>query len=149
MKLILAGLILLFTTELFAQEWSLVYHNDKYGKAIEGSIEDLKQAVRNGKEIRIGWSFHHPTIRKISVEHVADASFLTIQSDSIVHAQIRPITGQKPDFDSSTIELKENLEWLFIGGTNGKMDRMTRNVITGEIVEHRLAEYAFKWFVRQ
>ncbi|MEM1406136.1 MAG: hypothetical protein AAGG59_05135 [Bacteroidota bacterium] len=148
MKEIYTLLILICSSQLLAQNWTMIYQNDENGKAISGDIEALKQAVRSGKEIRIGWGFQHPDEKKISVEHVADASFLTIQSDSIVHAQIRPITGQTPNFNNGTIELKENLEWLFIGGTNGKMDRMTRNVITGEIINHKLTQNRFKWFVR-
>ncbi len=141
--------ILLACISASAQQWQLIYHNDKDGMAINGDIETLKSAVRSGQEIRIGWGFQHPTIKNISVEHVADASFLTIQSDSIIHAQIRPIVGQSPDFDNGTITLKENLEWVFIGGTNGKMDRMTRNIITGDIIDHKLSGYEFKWFIRK
>lgn len=135
------------TIQLSAQEWKLIYENDKSGNTISGNIEVLKDAVRDGKEIRIGWGFQHPSIKKISVEHVADAAFLTILSDSIVHAQIRPIIGQSPDFDEGTVQLKENLEWVFIGGTNGKMDSMTRNTITGEIVDHKLRASSFRWFL--
>ncbi len=149
MKYSLIIIILLCYTSTFAQQWELIYHNDTDGNPISGDIETLKKAVRSGKEIRIGWGFKHPTTKKIRVEHVADASFLTIQSDSIVHAQIRPIVGQSPDFDNGTIALKENLEWVFIGGTNGKMDRMTRNVITGEIIGHKSSGYEFKWFIRK
>lgn len=149
MKLIFFILFFFCTSLLYSQSWSLVYYNDKDGKRLEGNIEDLKKAVQSGKEIRIGWSSQHPEIKKIRVEHVTDAAFLTIQSDSIIHAQIRPITGQTPDFGSGTITLKENLEWLFIGGTNGKMDRMMRNAITGEIFSHVLEQKEFKWFVKE
>ncbi|MEM6543051.1 MAG: hypothetical protein AAF634_17990, partial [Bacteroidota bacterium] len=82
------------------------------------------------------------------VEHLADAAFLTIQSDSVVYAQIRPITGQTPDFENYQIILKENLEWTFIGSTKGDMDTMMRNKITGEIIRHQLRKSSFKWFVR-
>ncbi len=148
MKTLITFFALLLSVQLTAQEWKLIYENDKSGKAITGNIEALKEAVRTGKEIRIGWGFQHPSVKKISVEHVADAAFLTIQSDSIVHAQIRPIIGQSPNFDEGTIQLKENLEWVFIGGTNGKMDAMTRNTITGEIVDHKLRTNSFRWFVK-
>ncbi|MEM6524444.1 MAG: hypothetical protein AAF693_11650 [Bacteroidota bacterium] len=149
MKNIVIGIFLSLTTSLSAQEWTLIYHNDEQGNVLSGDIGVLKSVVRNGGEIRIAWGFQHQNIPKVRVEHIADASFLTIQSDSIVHAQIRPITGQVPNFDRGTITLKENLEWLFIGGTNGKMDRMTRNVITGEIVNHVLAQNEFKWFTKK
>ena len=96
---ILSALLLcLTTTSSYAQDWELVYQNDAQGKTVFGTIDNLKSAVRQGHEIRIGWGFQHPEIEKVSVEHIADAAFLTIQSDSIVYAQIRPIYGQTPDF---------------------------------------------------
>ena len=149
MKYCLCCLLLLLVLGLSAQDWKILYENDHNGNPVQGNIEVLKEAIRSGQEIRIAWGFQHPERPKISVEHIANASFLTIQSDSIVHAQISPIYGQVPDFEKGTITLKENLEWVFIGGTNGVMDSMTRNTITGEIIDHQSRAYAFKWFVRK
>ncbi|MEM9297684.1 MAG: hypothetical protein AAGA64_04785 [Bacteroidota bacterium] len=67
----------------------------------------------------------------------------------VVHAQIRLISDQTPDFNNGTIELKENLEWLLIGEKNWKMNRMTRYIITGEIINHKLSQNRFMWFVKQ
>ncbi|MEP5611391.1 MAG: hypothetical protein ABJP45_04045 [Cyclobacteriaceae bacterium] len=125
-----------------AQEnWRLVYANDDSGIGIDGEIDDLIKAVRDGKEIRLAWSSGR-------VEHVADAAFLTIMKDSVVVGQIDPIYGQTPNFINYTITLKENLEWVLIGGTNGKSDAMTTNKITGEIVGHNARNRAFKWFTK-
>ncbi len=148
MKHLVPLLFLFFFTTTNGQEWKLLYQNDENGKAVFGELIHLKEAVRSGKEVRIAWGFQHPEKAEVRVEHLADATFLTIQSDSIVYAQIRPITGQIPDFNNFQLLLKENLEWIFIGGTSGAMDTMTRNVITGEIVSHKLRTSNFKWFVK-
>ena len=129
--------------------WKLVYHNDKDGKTIEGNIQDLIKAARNGKEIRIYWSSQRKNDATKKVEHFADAKFLTIMSDTIVFAQIDPIIGQTPSFDDQIITFKENLEWSLIAASNGKSDTMMRNVITGEIIGHGKAHFAIKWYVRE
>ena len=148
-SILLFTLILCLGTVLQAQEWKLIYENDKDGNAVTGELEDLIQAVRDGQSIRIAWWAQHPTRSEIKVEHLTDASFMTIMGDSIVFTQIRPITGQVPDFTTSKITLKENLEWVFIGGTNGKMDYITRNTISGEIIDHGESQRPFKWYIQK
>lgn len=133
----------------FTQDWKLVYHNDADGNAIEGDIEELIQAVYDGKEVRMAWWSRQNEEGVSRVYHLADAAFLTIMMDSVVMAQIRPIYGQTPEFEDYTITLKENLEWVSIGGTNGHSDAMMRNVITGEIVGHNQRKNARKWYVKQ
>lgn len=128
--------------------WKMIYHNDAEGNRVAGNIEDLIQAVRDGEVVRMAWWSQHPTDKKRKVEHLAETTFLTIMSDSIVFGQIRPIYGQTPDFVEAKITLKENLEWVSIGGTNGKSDSMMRNTVTGEILGHRSRNTARKWYIR-
>ncbi len=143
MKKIIYIISILISIRGFSQSnWKLIYHNDENGITLNGTIEALRNAVESGETIRIGWGSKRVT-------HVAEASFLTIMEDSIVFAQIRPIIGQTPNFETAEITFKENLEWSFIGGTNGKMTTMMRNMITGEIVGHRTRQSSFKWFIEQ
>ena len=65
-----------------------------------------------------------------------------------VTAQIDPIVGQRPDFNKELVLLKENLEWTLIASTTGKNDTMTRNIIDGTIVDHRILLWGTKWFVK-
>jgi len=132
-----------------AQEWKLIYHHDSDGNAIEGNIEALIQAVYDGKDVRVAWWSRKNEEGVSRVYHVADAAFLTIMKDSIVMAQIQPIYGQTPEFENYTITLKENLEWVSIGGTNGHSDAMMRNTVTGEIIGHHQRKNARKWYVKQ
>ena len=148
MKKSLLILALFVTSFCQAQEWKLIYHNDADGKAISGQIADLIQAVRDGKEIRMAWGGQSPNDPKRKVEHLANAAFLTIMSDSIVFGQIAPIYGQTPDFNEFSITLKENLQWVMIGGTNGKSDASMTNQKTGGVVGHNARERWFKWYVK-
>ncbi|WP_271781876.1 hypothetical protein [Aquimarina algiphila] len=150
-KIIVLLSILFLSIHSFAQDssnWKLIYHNDKDGKALEGKIETLIKAVRNGEKIRVYWSSQRRSDKTKKVEHFTDAKFLTILSDTIVFAQIDPIIGQTPSYDTQTVKLKENLEWSLIAATNGKSDTMMRNVVTGEILGHRLVPFAIKWYVK-
>ncbi|UII81649.1 hypothetical protein [Flagellimonas sp. CMM7] len=150
-KFLLLASLLTLSLSGFAQDkdnWELVYHNDVEGNTIEGNIEALIEAVRRGDEVRIYWSAQSPNDKTKKVEHFADAKFLTVLSDSIVFAQIDPIIGQTPDFDSQTIKFKENLQWSLLAASNGKSDTMMRNVVTGEIIGHNLVPFAIKWYTR-
>lgn len=151
-KFLLLASLLTLSLSGFAQDkdnWELVYHNDVEGNTVEGNIEALIEAVRKGDEIRIYWSAQSPNDKTKKVEHFADAKFLTVLSDSIVFAQIDPIIGQTPDFDSQTIRFKENLQWSLLAASNGKSDTMMRNVVTGEIIGHNLVPFAIKWYTRK
>lgn len=150
-KFLLLASLLTLPLSGFAQDkdnWELVYHNDVEGNTVGGNIEALIEAVRKGDEIRIYWSAQSPNDKTKKVEHFADAKFLTVLSDSIVFAQIDPIIGQTPDFDSQTIKFKENLQWSLLAASNGKSDTMMRNVVTGEIIGHNLVPFAIKWYTR-
>ena len=119
------------------------------GNALNGKIENLIAAVRGGEEIRVYWVHEDANNKVRKVEHLTDLQFLTIQSGSIVYGQINPIVGQVPDFDKFDITLKENLEWVAIVSSDGNNDTMTRNVVTGEVINHDTRKWATKWFTRK
>ncbi len=94
--------------------WELVYANDADGNSLEGSKDELIEAVREGRPIRVYW-------RGRRVEHVVDSHFVTILSGE-VFVQTPTIRGQRPFTDPARIELAENgAEWTGLFGTNGGM----------------------------
>ncbi len=135
----------------FSQDrWNLIYENDAEGRTIAGNLDDLVKAVRNGESVRIYFRMGRPDQPEIFVEHTALAKFTTIMNSpdgQFVAAQIDPIVGQIPSFEEGQVLLKENLEWSLIAASNGSNDTMTRNVVTGEIVDHRQVRWGTKWFV--
>ncbi|MCE7991106.1 MAG: hypothetical protein HEP71_03965 [Roseivirga sp.] len=146
-RLTITTLLLLICSIGYAQKWTRVYQNDREGKRVSGSIEQLMEAVREGLPVRIGWGSQRPGDPKRKVEHMADAKFLTIMSDETVFAQIDPIIGQTPKFDQQFIELKEGASWVLIAASNGKSDTMMTNTQTGEILGHRELALAIDWYV--
>lgn len=142
-----------FFTGLQAQErWALVYENDAQGNTVSGQIDDLIAAVRSGQSIRIYFRMGRPTEPEIFVEHTAEIFFSTVMnspSGAYVMGQIEPITGQVPDFEAMSVQLKENLEWSLIASITGLNDTMTRHMITGEIVSHKAYRWGTRWFVER
>ena len=142
-------LLLLLPLLLQAQEtpWQVVYANDEDGNAIAGEISHLRAAVRLGYPIRVGWGYQRPNSESISVEHVAEAQFLTIMSQEHVLAQITPILGQLPVFDESLIRYRENF-WMMIANTNGKATTATRDLETGKLINQEVSNRKFVWYVK-
>lgn len=145
------SIAMLLSISLLAQggagrEWSLVYANDENGKKTEGDLTKLISLVRKGQPIRIGWTIESSTNKSLKVEHIADAAFITVMSDSIVFAQITPIIGQSPSIKDKFVALGENLEWSFIGSTTGNHDAMFTNKKTGEISNHKPFRCSIRWF---
>jgi hypothetical protein len=153
---LIVGLSILASISLFGEKkgnqqkvedgWSLVYSNDENGNRVSGDLGKLISAIRNGEQIRIGWTIEDPTDKSLKVEHSADAKFITILSDSTVFAQIDPIIGQTPSVKDKTVTLKENIEWSFSASSLGNNDSMNINTKTGEIVDHKPFKCGIKWF---
>ncbi len=102
--------VIKFTNSQPLNSWKLVYSHDENGLLKNGSKQELIDAIRSGKSVRVFWQGK-------KVEHLTDAFFLTILGGE-VFAQIEKIQGQKPILTPPTIELREN-EWLTILSTNG------------------------------
>ncbi len=144
---------LLFTTYGFTQDnWKLVYENDAEGNAIVGTLDELISSVQKGENIRIYFKMGRADRPETFVEHTALVKFTTIMHSpkgKFVTAQIDPIVGQVPSYEKEIVLLKENLEWSLIASSKGNNDMMTRNVITGEIVDHSQRRWGTKWFVEK
>jgi hypothetical protein len=148
--------ILLLTTQFSMaqssteQGWRLIYENDANGTALSGSKQQLVKSIEEGKSIRVSFCMGNSTCTDVYALHTALVKFTTILNSpngQFVAAQIDPIIGQIPDLKTGRVLLKENQEWSLIVTSLGEHDQMTRNMITGEIIDHRLVRWGIKWFV--
>ena len=115
--------------------WRLVYAHDEEGAAVEGSKDELMQAVRNGKPVRVYFAGR-------TVEHAAEAFFLTI-FEGEVFAQIEQINSQRPSRDPAKITFREpGQEWHMIIGTNGYVSALMDGSEPNERTN------AARWFVQ-
>jgi len=131
--------------------WTLVYKHDEQGKLLEGSKDKVIEAVRNGLSIKIGYGFGS-TDGQRSIEHTADAQFLTVVTikDTVeVFAQISPIMrqGRFRLKDTVGIKLVPGYKWLTALGTNGMCSNVMVNTFADSIQGSNENRRAANWFV--
>lgn len=123
--------------------WQKVFQNDAAGKTVFGEKSKVIDAVRLGYPVRIGWG-------GMSVEHIADADFLTIFQGEEVFAQINTILGQAPTIegDSLKIRFRTQNHWTKIAGTNGYSTGLMTDYLQDTIVVGGTDRYtATAWYV--
>lgn len=94
------------------------------GTVSAGSKEALRQAVEDGKAIRVGWALDFNQDGRADLVHWADATFLTVFG-SEVYAQISPIReqGGARKGEKVVLQLAESSRrWHAILGTNGILE---------------------------
>ncbi len=130
--------------------WHIVFKNDAEGQTILGDKETLIDAARMGHPIRIGIGRRRKTDTLKSMEHIADAQFLSIVNGTELFGQISEILGQKPYLDADTvrIDLKHQNKWTMLVGTNGEISTLYREFRSEEIIESRQANRGVTWYVK-
>ncbi|OEK05094.1 hypothetical protein [Roseivirga misakiensis] len=103
------------------ESWKLVYKHDAEGNKVTGDKQLLIDAVRAGLPVRVGFGGRSKVDSTRSVEHMADAKFLTILDGEEVFAQIDRILGQQPIRSDGEMKLRfrDANQWVKIAGTNG------------------------------
>ena len=124
--------------------WQLVYAVDKNGETLAGDKAALKDAVRAGYPVRVGWgvSWTLPNGDKGGVEHVADAKFLSIYKGE-VFAQVDAIVGQRPNPRQAHIAFRSDSQWVGILDTTGNLHSM---MIGSEPGDRNMNTY---WYVNR
>ncbi|MEM9000652.1 MAG: hypothetical protein AAGB24_10350 [Bacteroidota bacterium] len=130
-------------------EWQFIYKNDKNGQHAYGDKAKLIHAVRKGYSIRIGWSSRRKSDSTKSVEHMVDATFLTIANQQEVFAQITPFWAQRPDLTSDTLSmtaLPSQSSWLF--GTNGTISSVGVDFVKDSTASYPPSQFrhALSWY---
>ncbi len=129
--------------------WKMVYRNGKDGEALAGNKEALIEAVRKGYEVRLGWGGRSSNDPSMSVEHVADAQFLTIKNGKDVYAQITPIISQNPNLASDTLGIvyRPNLLWASSKGTTGIADNLMYDRTLDKVAAQNKRASEVTWYV--
>jgi len=91
------------------------------GGVREGSKQALRDAMRKGTSIRVGWAIDGNGDGVADVSHWADASFLTAWQGE-VFAQVPDIQRQAPRIDPTRIEMPAGEQrWTGLLGTTGTL----------------------------
>jgi len=132
-----------------SQDWQLIYRHNGKGQMLAGNKADLIAAVRLGYPIRVGFGGRRKEEPYRSVEHVAEAQFLTVANSKEVFAQITPIYGQRPTLDSDTLMIKfrEENKWTIIIGSNGECSTLSR-YFDGREEKGRQRQRGATWYAK-
>lgn len=129
--------------------WKLLYKNDKNGEHAYGDKAKLIHAVRKGYPIRIGWASGPPDNPRGAVEHMIDASFLTIANGQEVFAQVTSFWAQRPDLTNDTLSMTaipSQSSWLL--GTNGTISSVGVDHVKDSTTSYPPSQfrYGLSWF---
>ncbi|MEO0572473.1 MAG: hypothetical protein AAF039_12270 [Bacteroidota bacterium] len=130
-------------------EWILLYKNDKNGQHAHGNKTKLIHAVRKGYPIRIGWASGPPDDPRGAVEHMIEATFLTIANGKEVFAQVTPFWAQRPDLTSDSLSMAaipSQSSWLF--GTNGTISSVGVDFVKDATASYPPSQfrYGLSWY---
>ncbi len=128
----------------------MVYKHDDHGKPLYGNKDKVIEAVQNGLSVRIGYGRQISDER--SIEHVADAQFLSVLNDhdsKEVFAQISPIMRQGPYRQNDTIgiKLEAGYKWLTAIGTNGMASNVMVHTFADTLDGSNQNRRGAVWFV--
>lgn len=131
--------------------WTLVYKNSHNGETLYGSKEELIYALRSGSPLRVGFGGHREGDTLRSIEHLADAEFISIANSKEVFAQISTVIGQRPNLDEKpySMEFHEDRKFSMIASTNGSTSSLTIDFVIDTLHNTNTVNRGFSWYVQQ
>ncbi len=133
-------------------DWKLIYAHDKNGYSSQGSWEDIRKAVKEGRILKVGiknlWSYLTPAgdetlEHEVFIECTTDFSHL---DESFVGALTQPTFLLQPSVPLKFTGENFALGWLVVR-SDGKVQRVTLNP-TNMQWERTWDRYAVRWFAR-
>ena len=131
-------------------QWQIVYKNNSKGEKILGNKSTLIAAARMGYPIRLGFGGRRTTDTLKSVEHIADAAFISVINGKEVFAQINAYFGQTPHLDADTlrIDLKHENKWTLLIGTNGERSTLSKHFDDSKKEESKRGNRGATWYAK-
>ena len=143
---IIITLILCLTCSILSfGQWKLIYEHDEKGIAIKGEKKALIEAIRQGKELRVGWKMGGGAR---TVEHFANVQFVSVLEGE-VFGQISQIIAQAPSFDKKIIDFIGNARWSMIASTTGKNATILLNTENPEKKFESTYLWGNQWFIKE
>lgn len=146
---VLITLIGWFISAHAASGWTAVYRHDSDGQRVDGDIQHLIDAVRNGYAIRIGWGWQREIGgRTHTLEHIATPVFLTVIEEEHVSAVIdaHPLLERYPDLKRQKLAAPGQV-WQCVLVTTGEFNARVFDWQTGANVRDWPQRQRMTWFV--
>ena len=129
--------------------WRAVYKHDESGRALEGDIDDLIAAVRNGYDIRVGWGWEKELGDSlVRLEHMAEPLFLTVIQEENVSVVIdaHPLLASYIDVGNQRLGEGGHI-WQCVLTTQGEFNAQVHHRATGELMRDWPQRQRMTWFV--
>lgn len=132
-------------------KWTLIYKNSFDGESLYGSKKELIYSLRAGSPLRVGFGGHRLGDTLRSIEHLADAQFISIANSNEVFAQIKTMIGQRPSLDEEplSMEFHENRKFSMIASTNGSVSSLSIDFLIDSLKTTQTGHRGFSWYVQQ
>jgi hypothetical protein len=129
--------------------WRPVFHNDVDGKPVAGSKKELFDAARRGDPIRISWgSSFAQKDSTVSVEHSAEAIFVSIMSGKELYIQVPEHILQRSYFEPGNRGFNDPAHlWRAQFGTDGTFEAVVVHRGTGQVVHRFPQRAAIYWSI--
>lgn len=128
-------------------DWKLLYKNDKNGQAIDGDMQSLVEAIRQGLPIRIAWGVSRTPAADSYVEHVIEPTFITATNGMQVFAQTAEHIAQTSYWDNEFQDFNSpQILWRGILSTTGRFTAIWYNRSSGETIRRMPQKAVITWF---
>ena len=128
-------------------DWHVVYQADKNGEQLSGDKAILINAIRSGKDIKIGWGSQG---KNHTIEHISEPIWLAILDEQEVVARLDPQVGGKVDWEKLNAHYEDtmilNTEWRVIITSKGSFDAVWINRQTNEISRRVPQNHPMTWY---
>lgn len=128
------------------QTWQLVYQNDFNGNPLEGSVENLINAMKKGSPIRVSWGGTEAD--SSSWIEFAEPVFTTVMNDTAVVVQfpLSFIQTHYTDPEQAFLQTDSPTGWRAIMSTTGKYHQFHYDLASGKITREMHSRTDMSWF---
>lgn len=137
------------------QRWHLKLAHDREGQVLAGNIAELATAIRSGCRIRIAWGARRRNNPEQTIEHVADALWVSLRNGNVVEAQVEGFLSNLAVLGESSAEHSryerfggtENvILWRAELTTDGTFDAIWYGAVDGKLKFRAPQRHPMRWF---
>ncbi len=129
--------------------WSIAYKNDKTGSVLQGSKEQLINAIRKGASVKIGWGAKGQAHQ---IEHLAEPIWIAILDKKEVIAHLEPQVLSGTDWEALSANYADSAlvksEWRVAITTKGEFDAIWYDRQDFRITKRSPQKHVITWFVK-
>lgn len=147
--LLMISFIISCTSKVKESGYDIVYKNDKNGKTLMGSKQELIRQIRGGADIKIGWGGKG---KNHSIEHLSAPIWIAILDETEVVAHLDPQILSKTDWENLTSSYADstllNQEWRVALTTKGEFDAVWITKAEGTLIKRVPQNHTMTWFAK-